>query len=305
MTSPRARFAAARALALAALSAVALLVACEAKLPTASDVARMGTSDAEALARQAAGGATEEITYYVDGKPATAEEARAVNPDLIDKMTVGVGGSPGQKRVISIQSRRASVEATAASQAKLQSGIGDALVLIDGKRADLAAFRALAPSDIDRVSVIKTQEAVAQYGPAAASGLVLVTTTKAKATGRVVASGSGAVRLDGSGLTREKVNEILARSPAERDGGGATVSVQWTPPTIYLIDGKLSDRAGIDALPEGEIWSMMVKRDPAFVELYGPEAEKGVVQVQTKTGSPEQFRRFAKPQGGQDEVPAR
>ena len=64
---------------------------------------------------------------------------------------------------------------------------------------------------------------------------------------------------------------------------------------IDPVLSALGDRAKLFAIPEGEVWSLMVGNNPAFVELYGAEAAKGVVQVMTRTGSAQQYSRFAAP----------
>jgi beta-lactamase regulating signal transducer with metallopeptidase domain len=275
MTSQRTRYAAARGLALGCVSLLALFVACEAKLPTAADVARLDVAGAEALTRHVTA-STGEVIYYVDGKEVIEAVARRVDPDAISSMDIK--SAPGQSVVVSVKSRQAREETKAEAAADLASGIGDAVVLIDGKRADLAAFRALNPADIEALTVIKDRlKAIAQFGPAAANGLVLVT-TKSRPRSRV--GGSGMVRVDGRPLSRAEIDGIL-------NGQGALS-------TIYLIDGARATRPAVNALPEDQVWSLMVAHDPALVALYGVEAEKGVVQVKTKTGSAQQYQRFVR-----------
>ena len=279
MTSRRTRFAVARAFAVGSLSALALLVACEARLPTADDVARMDVSaveaivaGAEALSGQQAG----QVTYLLDGKEVSAEQARAIEPDMIHEIS-SRAGDPDHGLVVMIESSTRRRARTAEGQAAIASGTGEAVVLIDNVRADLAAYRALDPANIDAVQVVKDRtEAVTRYGPAAAGGLILVTT---KSRPRVPGGGgNGRAYMNGRALTRAEMDEILAR-PA-------------TPPTIFVIDGVRADRAALYSLPEGQLWSLMVVNTPTHRALYGAEASNGVVQAMTKTGSSKLYDRL-------------
>jgi beta-lactamase regulating signal transducer with metallopeptidase domain len=279
MTSRRTRFAPVRALPAAALAGAALLVACEAKLPTADDVARMDVSAVEAIVMgsEALGGPkAARITYMLDDREVSEEEAKAVDAEMIRGISMRTLDAD-QGMIVSLSSgpRREAMKAEAA--ASIAEGVGEAIVLIDNARADLAAYRALEPSEIEALHVVKDPaEAVRRYGPAAAGGLVLVTT---KSRPRVPGGGgNGRAYMDGRALTRAEMEEILAR-PA-------------TPPTIYLIDGVRADRAGLSALPDGEVWSLMIADTPTLRTLYGAEAANGVVQVMTKTGSQKLYSRL-------------
>jgi hypothetical protein len=62
---------------------------------------------------------------------------------------------------------------TPAPDDKIMSG----LLLVDGKRVDRATFTRLSPSAIKTVDVMKGRAAVERYGPEAANGAIVVTTT--------------------------------------------------------------------------------------------------------------------------------
>lgn len=56
-----------------------------------------------------------------------------------------------------------------------------ALVLVDGRRLSHEALAALDPGDIAEVTIHKGPSAVSEYGPAAAHGVIVVTTRAAVA----------------------------------------------------------------------------------------------------------------------------
>ena len=82
------RFAPARAGLLGVLATGALVGACTADLPTSAEVERMDVAAVEAKASHLRVFGGEGTTYTVDGKAATAEEARAISPDRIAQIEV-------------------------------------------------------------------------------------------------------------------------------------------------------------------------------------------------------------------------
>jgi TonB-linked SusC/RagA family outer membrane protein len=61
------------------------------------------------------------------------------------------------------------------------SGGNDPLVIIDGVFGDLSMLRAVSPSDIESLTILKDASETAQYGSRGASGVVVVTTQRGKA----------------------------------------------------------------------------------------------------------------------------
>jgi TonB-linked SusC/RagA family outer membrane protein len=60
------------------------------------------------------------------------------------------------------------------------SGGNDPLVIIDGIFGDLDMFRAISPSDIESLTILKDASETAQYGSRGASGVIVVTTQRGK-----------------------------------------------------------------------------------------------------------------------------
>jgi TonB-linked SusC/RagA family outer membrane protein len=70
------------------------------------------------------------------------------------------------------------------------SGGNDPLVIIDGIFGDLDMFRAISPSDIESLTILKDASETAQYGSRGASGVIVVSTQRAKAgAGRIEYNG--------------------------------------------------------------------------------------------------------------------
>jgi TonB-linked SusC/RagA family outer membrane protein len=61
------------------------------------------------------------------------------------------------------------------------SGGNDPLVIIDGVFGDLDMFRAISPSDIESLTILKDASETAQYGSRGASGVIVVSTQRGKA----------------------------------------------------------------------------------------------------------------------------
>jgi hypothetical protein len=203
------RFAPVRAAALGVLSAALLVGACEAALPTTPEIERM---DARTAERQAARfhvfGEGANLTYVVDGKAVSAEEARAIPADRIatvnvrrtgDTGTVEITtGEPGSGRVringeeiirpgrpggtrVTIMSMEAAGGERAASL--VPAGEFEGLLVIDGQITDPSTMRTLNPDRIAHIEVMKGPAAAQQYpgNERAAKGVIRITT---KAGGR-------------------------------------------------------------------------------------------------------------------------
>jgi beta-lactamase regulating signal transducer with metallopeptidase domain len=200
------RLARLRAGALGILGLALFAGACESPLPTTAEVEAMDVASLErrAMTVQAAGTGGN-VTYYVDGKQVTPEEARALAADRIAQMDVsraqgqgagvvhiytkspeaaasvqatGGGGAPGTVVVRDEQGmtfRASRGQATAS----LSDGF-DGLIVVDGQVVDRAALNRLSPDAIERVEVIKGAAATRVYSdPRAANGVIRITTRAA------------------------------------------------------------------------------------------------------------------------------
>lgn len=190
----------------AALGLVALLAACEAKLPTQSDVAQMDAASAErTLATAQLVDRRDSIKYVIDGIQATAIQAHRLKADTIATISVRgktAGGTDtiyfktlsGKAYLEKIQTENAAREAMGGKGRV--GGPGDATndavkvrgemnanvpIYIDGVLSDMATMKRLNPKDIDNIEVIKGAAAARLNPdvPNAAGGIIKVTTKHA------------------------------------------------------------------------------------------------------------------------------
>lgn len=206
MTSRNSRLSLTRSTLAAAFAAVALVAACEAKLPTATEVDDMTASGAANLARKATLFSKDSVDaqYSVNGVIVSAAEANAIAPERIASIEVLKGPSaPNGKGMVAITTRKpgdvavplmkeriritatpsgtdTAFEANALPRRSLQNFTG--VILVDGVRVTEAAMQALAPSDIVSVEIIKGASAAELYAaPEAKNGVIRVTTKKGAA----------------------------------------------------------------------------------------------------------------------------
>lgn len=212
MRPDRPRFRLLRASGAAALAFVAILAACEAKMPTQDDVTSMDAASAERVAAklqlEKATLDLGNVQYFVDDKPASAEEARAIAADHIATVNIMKTQAPDGHAVINIRTKSGDVDTvrykTTADGAEAERLAteehakrnfmvvpdGDArgikappprqfsgLIYIDGVLSSPSALAALSKDQIVSVDVLKGEAAKAAYSnPAAANGVIKITT---------------------------------------------------------------------------------------------------------------------------------
>lgn len=205
MTPRLSRFTTARSAAAAAFAAVALLAACEAKLPTQTEVNDMTAASATASAQKLRllSSDSAEAQYRVNGVVVSAAEASAIPANRIASIEVLKGSAaPNGKALVSITTRQAGDTASGVritQRVEVGSGgmaiSGDSaggprkhldnftgVILIDGVRSTESAMQALTPTDIVSVEVIKGPSAAALYdAPEAKNGVIRITTKKGAA----------------------------------------------------------------------------------------------------------------------------
>ena len=184
--------------ALCAAGAIALLAACEAKVPTAAEIDALDVAGVQRNAQLLAHSA-ENTVFYVDGKQVDARTAHALTANQISTVSVEQGMAPGQATSIRIATTGEAPSAVSGGLARLHSTlhgvvsgtsepskirtpapddkIMSGLILVDGKRVDRAAFSRIAPATIKTVNILKGRAAADRYGPEAVNGAIVITTT--------------------------------------------------------------------------------------------------------------------------------
>ena len=191
------RFAPARAALLGVASGLALLAACEAKLPTATEVADMKVADAEQGARKIALMDDTAANYLVDGVKVTAAEAHALPPEKIASIEVEKRATAeGRTSQISITTRKPGEKpaphnvmfrvrgdsSVSGPDGQMKVRTFGGIVLVDGVRVPESTLSSIPPADIVSVEVVKGPAATQLYdAPEAANGVIKVTTKKGAA----------------------------------------------------------------------------------------------------------------------------
>ena len=212
MNTRSSRFAHLRAGALGACAVLALLAACEAKLPTSTDVENMDVATAEKSARDVmfvAGdsGVTyfADGVYFIDGVKATPAQAKALGPERIGSIEVEKFAGATPKAEVHIATRKPGDPAPDGlpmkeTRIEVVGGNGSAMVaaekgemlarerqfdgvlIVDGVRVNPSAMSTLSPDDIVSVEIIKGGRAASLYpAPEAARGVIKITTKKGAA----------------------------------------------------------------------------------------------------------------------------
>jgi beta-lactamase regulating signal transducer with metallopeptidase domain len=197
------RFALLRAGAAATIALVGLLAACEAKLPTESDIKQMDVASAERAARKLSlVGASDSMIYTIDGLTVSEHTAKGVSPESIkaiafEKIDAGTSilaietkepnpdkyGGPARRYDSSEVYAKGFVDSTRGPNGRTliagakQGGVAPILI-VDGVRTDSATFAKIRRDDIKDVEIIKGNGAVALYGPDADHGAIVVRTKR-------------------------------------------------------------------------------------------------------------------------------
>ena len=195
MTPKKLRYPLVRALSTGALTSLALLAACEAKLPTAEEVDGMTVASATGAMGRVALMDSAKMTYLVNGTAVDRATANAIAPDSIAsieiiKTNLGTGevriatwpgDAPSRVRIgrkidSTIVINTGDNVNISASKAPFTG-----LVVIDGTVRESGAMNTIAPDQIQSINVIKGPAASAKYNdPRAANGVIEITTKKPK-----------------------------------------------------------------------------------------------------------------------------
>jgi outer membrane receptor protein involved in Fe transport len=196
MTPKKLRYPLVRALSTGALASLALLAACEAKLPTAEEVDGMTVASATGAMGRVALMDSAKMTYLVNGTAVDSATANAIAPDSIASIEI-IKTNLGTGEVRIATRKPGDAPSRVRIGRKIDSTIvintGDnvnisaskapftGLVVIDGTVRESGAMNTIAPDQIQSINVIKGPAASAKYNdPRAANGVIEITTKKPK-----------------------------------------------------------------------------------------------------------------------------
>ena len=177
------------------------------------------------------------------------------------------------------------------------------LVIVDGviqsEGTGLEDLRAL---DIDHVEIIKGSAAIELYGEQAQHGVIEITTKGGAADSDSPVSSPPI-------LMRSRLNESApSRTPPATDRGLEIEDIVVTgvlddvdrdglldlrvvprsgnmPDPLIVIDGVISDAAGLSELGTLDIDHVTIVRGERATETYGEKAQHGVIEITTKAGA--------------------
>lgn len=184
-----------RATSVALVGIAGLLAACEAHMPTAADVQQMDASSAQKVAHDMRIMSDSGLARWtVDGFASTEAAAKAIPRDSVVTVSVNrldplgrthfsvvtkrgvalTGGNVEPQRHDDV--RLAIPDGKAAGATQTSAAKEQPILLIDGVRSEMSALAALDSSRIAQVEVLKGSAAIAQYGPDATRGVIVVVT---------------------------------------------------------------------------------------------------------------------------------
>lgn len=195
MTARPTRFLAARRASALLIGSAAVLAACGAELPTATELQGMDVAKAETRIGKAIKLDSSNTVYIVNGTKVSALQAKSIGADSIATINVSkVGeereiriatkGAPlkvvkGQvleeREVTGVMLRKDSSLAPANGTIRLRATNvpgAEPLLFIDGKKSTKADMDKLSPNAIESVSVLKGATAIAKYGPEGEKGAI-------------------------------------------------------------------------------------------------------------------------------------
>ncbi len=212
-----------------------------------------------------------EPLYVVDGvevtnidylKPETIESISV----LKDAETTSIYGDKGKNGVVLVTTKAAAKKGAVQPFEKNSVRISDnkePLYVIDGK--PVAHINELDPGDIESMTVLKGAEATALYGTVGGKNGVIQVRTK---PGTQYKSSPNVSIREGKGLGNKK--------------------------PLFILDGEKYD-GDINNISPGDIFSISVLKDEITKEIYGNEANDGVVIIYTnsyKISSIQDLRKF-------------
>jgi beta-lactamase regulating signal transducer with metallopeptidase domain len=181
-----------RAGVLGTAATLALLAACEAKVPTGPEIQAMDVASARKAVtgtRMLMKSQMDSAVFYVDDKQVDSKTANSLTPNQI--ATIDINKTDDARSIIRITTNGQAPDPNVSGKTRMRmtvdagarktelSSAEQPLILIDGAKADDAKLHALKPDQIAAIDVIKGAAAQAlSSDPAAKNGIIKVTTKK-------------------------------------------------------------------------------------------------------------------------------
>jgi beta-lactamase regulating signal transducer with metallopeptidase domain len=293
MKAKRGSHAAVRGLLLGAVGGLLVLAACEAKVPTAAEVASMDVRTLEKKAAQLdlLDGKIAKADYFVNGEAVSADSARSIVAAKIGSVEVVKSQFAGGRDTIFVTTAdlmpgvRTRADDLVPLPALGRGLSSDAVLMIDGVVQQPGIKARLDSKEVASVSVLKPGK-----DPRYPNGLIVIETKRAHRPDAQRRPAGAVTRPDTLGATsalyptpvREGERTQFANS---RDSSGAPVLVatfDGRKPFAITIDGARATMSELEALKKSDIKSTMMYARDASAMSSDPAAANGLLKVVTK-----------------------
>lgn len=177
------------------------------------------------------------------------------------------------------------------------------LIIVDGViQSEGASMEDVQALDIDRVEIVKGERAIELYGERASNGVVEITTRAGAADNDSPADDrpsfmwsrmregapSRTPPATDRGLEIEDIVRTGVLDDVDRDGlleARIVPRPDNMPDPLIVIDGVISDAAGLSELGTLDIDHVTIVRGERATETYGEKARHGVIEITTKAGA--------------------
>jgi TonB-dependent SusC/RagA subfamily outer membrane receptor len=203
---------------------------------------------------------TKDPLYIVDGKEMSENfNPQNIDPNKIESITVWKDseavekyGKKGENGVISITTK-ASVKV---NNDKLNKNV---LYVIDGKKSAYNSFKNISSKDIESVTILKNETAIAIYGKEARNGVILIN-TKNKTLNEEIHISADSIIVNSS----KKDNFLNNQNP------------------LILLDGKRISKRKFKKIDSQKIESISIFKGKIAIEKFGNKAKNGVLKITSK-----------------------
>ncbi|MBX3239990.1 MAG: TonB-dependent receptor plug domain-containing protein [Chitinophagaceae bacterium] len=228
--------------------------------------------------------------FVIDGVPAGKE---SVNPDDIESITVLKGenaisryGREGGNGVIEIKTKK-EISTRPITLRFRDSADKQPLYVLDGQRVELEMVETLDPQKIEHMSVLKTPEVKALYGPEGENGVIMIETKNAGNTDVIILPEKKEVVnpgfLKNVDSTRPVDNQLAIRLIEEVDGNAKRKLQENLPENVfYVLNGEPVSQKRIKKIAPDDIKSIDVLKGTEAIKFYGKKAQRGAIIITTK-----------------------
>ena len=229
---------------------------------------------------------TKKFIYDYDGKILSKSEFLAIADDNLNQLTQIISKSVMKSRYSSLVSNYEDYDGvvhalSAEGVTKQKENTKKVLIVIDGiekgKGFDLSSIKA---DDIESISVLKDQSAIALYGDNGKDGVIIVT-TKHNSSASIKQRSNDEM---GIFLKNDDDSNTNTRSLGIRLEGKKSINeIPKEERPLFVIDDKAQNLDfDINSLNPNDIESVSVFKGSSYIAEYGDNAKNGVIKIVTK-----------------------